>query len=381
MFDADGELTERLGVTGDTVLNALPSIRNGDHEEQSTGLYGVGTQVYDPIAGRYINQAAAATDPNPYRYDNGDPINGSSFDWKGAYGYGVWDTLLFGHFDDVFQTGGAASYARQNGWYYGGMATAVVGQILTGNLAAGAVSSTANIGRVAYGAARAYQAYAVMGDVVGVYDSYQGMSNGDFSPLNLLGFAPTIGWASRGIAGMRALESISSVPNITLRLSDQLNPANYRLRRALYQFPTIPVEYIGPKGIVFPEWTIGGSITQALPDGSYPRWFSTVASEKMHTIQGRYWMNRAVAQTNEFSIRQLRDMSKGFAPQVKVQVKEIKTGMIVEKWISKELHHNLGNRGFPGFDEPLHLREVWPWQHEILDSSRRTGYQVLKMLD
>lgn len=75
MFDADGELVDRLGATSDTVLTALPATWNGQHQDRTTGLYGNGVLVYDALAGRYINQAAAATDANPYRYDNGDPVN------------------------------------------------------------------------------------------------------------------------------------------------------------------------------------------------------------------------------------------------------------------------------------------------------------------
>ncbi|MDP1798988.1 MAG: RHS repeat-associated core domain-containing protein, partial [Planctomycetaceae bacterium] len=229
MFDADGELIDRLGATSDTTLTALPAIWDGQRQDVATGLYGTGSRVYDASAGRFINQASAATDSNPYRYDNGDPVNGSPFTSFGAFGYGVWDAILFGRFDDIVPgASGADAYAHQNGWYYGGMATAVVGQIFAGNFAAGAVSGTANAGRVAYGAARAYQAYSIVGDVVGVYDSYQGVRNGDFSPLNLFGFAPTLGWASKGLGGLQALGNFPEIGILSQRLLDDFRFAPRR---------------------------------------------------------------------------------------------------------------------------------------------------------
>jgi hypothetical protein len=131
-----------------------------------------------------------------------------------------------------------------------------------------------------------------------------------------------------------------------------------------------------------PKWRVGGSITQALTDGSYPKWFSNLASEKAETIQGRYWMNRAaLAAPGEFSKRQLAKMQAGFAPQVKVLIKNRQTGLTEIRTISKELHHDAGRRGNPGFDEPIHLREVWPWEHELIDEFRHTGYDIVKILD
>jgi len=136
------------------------------------------------------------------------------------------------------------------------------------------------------------------------------------------------------------------------------------------------------KGIEFPGFRVGDSITKALPDGSYPRWFAKEAAEKANTIQGRYWMNRAAAAApGEFTPRQLAKMRAGFAPQVKIRVRNRATGEIEMRTVSKELHHNLGNRGTWPFDEPLHLREIWPWQHELIDELRHTGYDFLGIID
>ena len=121
-----------------------------------------------------------------------------------------------------------------------------------------------------------------------------------------------------------------------------------------------------PKRMEFPGFRVGDPITKALPDGSYPRWFAKEAAEKANTIQGRYWMNRAsAAAPGEFTPRQLAKMRNGFAPQVKIVVRNRATRQIEIQTVSKELHHNLGNRGTWPFDGPLHLRELWPWQHEM----------------
>jgi hypothetical protein len=73
-------------------------------------------------------------------------------------------------------------------------------------------------------------------------------------------------------------------------------------------------------------------------------------------------------------------MRSGFAPQAKVRFRK-KSGVIEIKKVPKELHHSAGNRGTPGFDEPFFLREVWPWEHEVIDDSRYPGYTFLNFVD
>ena len=86
-------------------------------------------------------------------------------------------------------------------------------------------------------------------------------------------------------------------------------------------------------------------------------------------------MNRAAGASEVFA-GQLGRLQAGFAPQARVVVR-LPDGTIAIRTVSKELHHNLGNRGFSPFDEPLHLREVWPWEHAAIDSQRRLGYEFL----
>lgn len=134
----------------------------------------------------------------------------------------------------------------------------------------------------------------------------------------------------------------------------------------------------------FPEWRVGDPITKLTTRGAYPRWSvhgADAAIPRIETIQGRYWMNRAAAaKPGEFTLRQLRSMREGFAPQVRVTLREFRSGRFRTKWISKELHHASGNRGVPGYDTPADIYEVWPWQHATIDPRRHVNYEVLELL-
>jgi hypothetical protein len=189
---------------------------------------------------------------------------------------------------------------------------------------------------------------------------------GSISP----GIRPPVGM-SRGITPNRPLTADKSISE-TLKKTDDMVKVGPNAGRPIT---------IAPKGIEFPAFRPGDSITKALPDGSCPRWFAREAAEKANTIQGRYWMNRAVqAGPGEFTQRQLARMRAGFAPEVQIRVR-LPDGTVETRWASKELHHNLGNRGVPPFDEPIHLREVWPWQHSQIDRFRHTGYEFLGFVE
>lgn len=104
-------------------------------------------------------------------------------------------------------------------------------------------------------------------------------------------------------------------------------------------------------------------------EGKYPSW---------DTIRQRYWMNRAELDPNSFSPQNIGRMKEGLAPKARVIVKDRITGEIYEKLVSKELHHANGNRGVPGFDEPINLQEVWPWEHEnLLPPGRKLDYDFI----
>ncbi len=119
----------------------------------------------------------------------------------------------------------------------------------------------------------------------------------------------------------------------------------------------------------FPIWSVGDPNTKLMPDGSYPIW---------RTIRERYWKNRAQLDPNGFGPQNIGLMKKGYAPRARVIVRDRKTGEIYEKLVKKEIHHAMGNRGVPGFDEPIYLREVWPWEHEkLLPPGRKLSYDFI----
>jgi hypothetical protein len=88
--------------------------------------------------------------------------------------------------------------------------------------------------------------------------------------------------------------------------------------------------------------------------GAYPAW---------KTVQNRYW----------------RLMNGGVTPSGTALVRNRATGLIENKVVFKELHHVNGRGGVDPhrFDN---LEEVWPWEHEIIDASRHTGYDFIKWL-
>jgi RHS repeat-associated protein len=162
----------------------------------------------------------------------------------------------------------------------------------------------------------------------------------------------------QGLATLTLFEGAASV-------HPRLNPANYSVGGRL--FSGVPsLRYTGR----FPEWRPGNSITQLTPEGNYPGWA---------TIRSRYWQNRALADPQAFGAANRAIMEKGFAPKARVVVRDRSTGLISERLVEKELHHANGNRGVPGFDDPISLREVWPWEHEsLLPPGRRLDYDFIR---
>jgi len=72
-------------------------------------------------------------------------------------------------------------------------------------------------------------------------------------------------------------------------------------------------------------------------------------------------------------------MARGNAPKARVIVRDRQTGRISERLVQKDLHHARGNRGVQGYDEPVDLREVWPWEHEkLLPAGRRLDYDFVR---
>jgi hypothetical protein len=119
----------------------------------------------------------------------------------------------------------------------------------------------------------------------------------------------------------------------------------------------------------YPAWKPGDPFTKMTAEGAYPTW---------ETIRSRYWINRAATGGAEFAEANRAIMGRGFAPKARVIVRVRETGALEERLVEKELHHARGNRGVAGFDSPLDLREVWPWEHEeLLPAGRRLDYDFV----
>lgn len=73
-------------------------------------------------------------------------------------------------------------------------------------------------------------------------------------------------------------------------------------------------------------------------------------------------------------------MNKGKTPTGTAMVRMRTSGEIVEKVVSKELHHIYG-RGGTDPHRFENLKEVWPWEHAALDASRHTGYDFIKWVN
>jgi len=252
-------------VSGDrnSLLDNVPPIWNGALQQELKGaldkVYLMNGRWFDEQLGRFLSedpQGYGGGQTNLYVLNGNDPfatVSQTGIDWSklegpspfnglGAFGFGFYDAFAFGHFDDIIMADGVQQYAAQNGWYYAGMAFGVVSQIAIGNIAAGhltamsaasAAGTAAQVGaaaRTATVAARAYQAYSLAGDAVGVYDSVDAYFSGEFSAMDLLGFAPTIGWASKGIDG---LKSLGDIPGIRQAGTALLNDIRYAPRRGV----------------------------------------------------------------------------------------------------------------------------------------------------
>jgi len=300
-------------VSGDrnSLLDNVPPIWNGALQQELKGaldkVYLMNGRWFDEQLGRFLSedpQGYGGGQTNLYVLNGNDPfatVSQTGIDWSklegpspfnglGAFGFGFYDAFAFGHFDDIIMADGAQQYAAQNGWYYAGMAFGVVSQIAIGNIAAGhltamsaasAAGTAAQVGaaaRTATVAARAYQAYSLAGDAVGVYDSVDAYFSGEFSAMDLLGFAPTIGWASKGIDG---LKSLGDIPGIRRAGTALLNDIRYAPRRGVLNLGAFdgsapnsgvvgkvwgPAHGAGPLGPKIANTFRGGSYVESVVD-------------------------------------------------------------------------------------------------------------------
>lgn len=133
----------------------------------------------------------------------------------GSIGFGFYDTATFGLFGIAY---GEDVRAQTNGGYFIGAAIPLAIQIGTG---AWSVTALRGAGG-AMAAARTFStlstaqklavgitAYSLVGDAVGVAQSTRNALTGNFSATDLLGFAPSIGWAGAAARGTGGLTRIA----------------------------------------------------------------------------------------------------------------------------------------------------------------------------
>jgi RHS repeat-associated protein len=93
------------------------------------------------------------------------------------------------------------------------------------------------------------------------------------------------------------------------------------------------------------------NITYPTIQGKYPSWT---------TVRNRYWKLR----------------NNGKTPR-RTAIVKMNDGRIIEKTVSKELHHIRG-RNIPDPHNINNLQEVWPWEHAGIDPHRYINYQFIK---
>ncbi len=172
--------------------------------------------------------------------------------------------VTFGHFDTVFRTHGAQAMAAQHGAYYAGLAFGIAANFAVGSIV-GAAAGAANASRGSLLAARAFVAYNVAGDAVGVYDSYSAYRNGTFGVLDAIGLASsTAGLAGfahglgRGARSGRIVGNVADAAQAS-RLASQLNvnPS---------QLPSNPVVASAVEGVIPRCFTANTEVLVRLPE-------------------------------------------------------------------------------------------------------------------
>ena len=242
--------------SGPYFMDDVPVVWNGGIRDHFKGALQFAFQIngrwFDEQMGRFLSEDPMGYQSgrtNLYLLNGNDPFAGTNysasmvnedngpnpFGLYGGFTFGVADALAFGHFDDLIFANGAQAVAAQTDAYWAGLGVGITFQIAAGNLAAGtlgaartaaAVGTLARTGmaaRTAIGAARAFQAYSIAGDAVGVYDSAEALYFGEFSAMDLLGFAPTIGWASKGLGGLKALADVPGMRKRGIQLLDEVH--------------------------------------------------------------------------------------------------------------------------------------------------------------
>ncbi|MFV0445492.1 MAG: hypothetical protein ACK5Q5_18080 [Planctomycetaceae bacterium] len=167
---------------------------------------------YDPNSGRFLDATGPAQSSRPLPPMNSvqgiDTRCNVKLSWLDSFSGAVANGLMFGRGESVYGEGMNQKFYEQHSsaWWTGTGAT-IAGQVVLGFLTGGATAA-GTVGGISSGMlllARGYQAYAVAGDLVGMYDSYQAVVSDNFRATDLLGFAPSLGWAMGAARGAKGL--------------------------------------------------------------------------------------------------------------------------------------------------------------------------------
>ena len=198
---SDNVTDDAYGPLGDfnDVMKSVTPIWNG-HLAQNfyaalDTTYLINGHWFQDDLGRFLSEApgsSGAGESNLYILNGNDPYvdynstgeEPNPFNGLGALGFGFYDALFFGHFDDIIGADGAQQYAAQNGLYYAGLGVGIAANI--------AIGSYLGLAGGAGNAGRAYVAYNLVGDAVGLYDAASAAHNGTFGGLNAIGLGASL---------------------------------------------------------------------------------------------------------------------------------------------------------------------------------------------
>nr|WP_261342624.1 hypothetical protein [Caulifigura coniformis] len=224
-FDAYGNpLTPTYGSSA-AVLTEADRIWQGMRESGgSTLAYEAGSRDYRPDLARFTTPGIRSlSQPNAYLFQANDPLNKKpGIDWAKLEGDDPEGLGFLGRltsratgYSNAYTAGGVGRLQR---WIYGdtladsyqynrfhtqGLWVGIGASIATGTYAATSLQAYQRANWLVKGAT----GWAVTGDVVGVAQSGLGLAQGTFTRMDLLGFAPTIGWSAaifRRVVGIAA---------------------------------------------------------------------------------------------------------------------------------------------------------------------------------
>jgi RHS repeat-associated protein len=187
----------------------------GREWDAETGQYYYRARYYDPKVGEFISSdpmGFAAGDANLSRYVGNSPTNRTDPTGKDYYdtlnsvdqfAAGFGNAVTFGGTSLIREKlyGESATRNHSGALYNAGQVAGTAASFAAGFGAAG------NAARGGAWAIKAAEAYTVVGDAVGAYQSTKHLVEGCFTPADLLGFAPVAGYL-----GGRALKGLDDTP-------------------------------------------------------------------------------------------------------------------------------------------------------------------------